>query len=132
MDKGLIFLLAVAALSASKAHAGEAECLAQIMSAEGRTFHGVVTVGQSAVQLAKRQRSSLCKVSGVARKQPIKGMAEYYMALAKHLIRHPSTSMSKGADHWNRGKKPQFAGDVTRQTDGQVFYILAPVKEDVK
>lgn len=129
MDKGLIFLLAVAGLSGSKAWGGEAECLRDIMAAEGRSFHGVVTVGQSAIERAKRQQSTLCNVTGVERKHPIKDMAEYYLALAKHLIHHPSTSMSKGADHWNRGTKPQFKGDVKRQTDGQVFYVLAPVRE---
>jgi hypothetical protein len=124
--KGLIFLLSVAALSGSKAFAGEAECLRDIMAAEGRTFDGVVTVGQAAVEKAHDERSTICEMGGVHRKHPIKEMTDYYLMLARQLIAHPSHSMSKGSDHWNKGTKPQFDGTVKRHTDGQVFYVLAP------
>ncbi len=129
--RSIHFLLAVLILSGSKAFAGEAECLRDIMNAEarGQTFTGVVGIGQAAMAKARVERSTLCKLGGVHRKSPAREMAEYYLTLARHLIAHPSESVSQGADHWNTGKRPAYNGKVTRQLDDHVLYVLAPVKE---
>lgn len=115
----------------SPAYAGEPECLRDILNAEsrGETIEGVVGLGQSAIKKANDERSTLCNLKGVKRKQPIKEMAEYYLTLARHIINNPSTSVSKGADHWEVGTRPHLPGKVTRIIGNHVFYTLQPARE---
>lgn len=130
--KSIHFLLAAALLSGGKAFAqDDATCLARIMNAEskGESFEGVIAAGQAAITRAEDQDANLCDVGGVHRSRPHKSMAAYYLALARELLTHPSTSISKGADSWNTGKKPAHPGKITRHIDGHVFYILSAAKE---
>ena len=124
--RGLIFLTACVLLSGSKAFADDATCLARILHAEsqGESFEGLIATGQSAITRADDQDANLCDVRGVHRTRPVKSMAQYYMALARELLAHRSTSISKGADSWNTGSKPAHAGTVTRHIDNHTFYIL--------
>ena len=111
----LLFLLLSTTTQADETH-----CLARIMYAEarGESIEGAIAVGQAAVN-----RGSPCKITGVKRKEPIKSLLEYYQALAKQII-NSKTDIVKGADSWNRGTKPAYRGNVTRQVGEHVFYIL--------
>lgn len=125
--RGAVFLIAVAALSADRAFANEPVCLARILHAEsrGESLEGLVSVGQSAITRAEDQDTNLCDVAGVHKSKPGKTMAQYYLALAKELLAHPSTAVSRGADSWNTGDKPAHPGKVTRHIDNHTFYIMS-------
>ena len=125
--KGAAFLIAVAALSGGKAFANEATCLARILNAEsrGESLEGLVATGQAAITRADDQDSTVCDVGGVHRTKPVQSMGQYYLALAKELLTHRSTSVSRGADSWNTGTKPAHPGKVTRHIDNHTFYIMS-------
>lgn len=112
--------------SIANAKPTQTECLSRILYAEsrGQSIEGVVSLGQSAVEKARKEHQTLCTLTGVTRKAPAKELAEYYALLAKQLITNPKTTISRGADHWNTGKKPALPGKVTRQIEGHVLYIM--------
>lgn len=109
-----------------QALASDADCLAEILYAEarGQAFEGVVTLGQASIKKADMEKSTLCALKGVHKKSPDKDMLEYYRAISKHLLSNKSTSMSRGADHWDSKAKPHLPGKVTRKIGGHIFYIL--------
>lgn len=121
----LLFLIAV--FSGMKVYAGDVDCLAAIMygEARGQNFEGVIGLGQSAITRADNQGKTLCKETGVVKVNPPKPMDEYFKALAKHLIKHPSVSVSRGANAWNTGDKPRQPGQITRKIDDHTLYILS-------
>lgn len=120
-------LIGAAIFSGSKAFAGETHCLARIIYAEtaGHSVEHAVAIGQAAITKAEDDDTNLCQLRGVKRKQPPMSMVEYYKVLAKQLLDKPKTTVSRGADHWNAGDKPQFKGEVKRQFENQVLYTLA-------
>lgn len=117
-------------LSAGIAQADESRCLASILFAEarGESLEGVVAVGQAAINKAKRERTHLCGLKGVHKAQPSTQMFDYYQQLASGLLRNPSNSVVKGADHWDSGK-PHMPGKVTRVIGRHTFYTLQPEPE---
>lgn len=129
--KSIYFLLAVAALSGSKAFGSEITCLSRIIYAEtaGHSLEHAVAIGQAAVTKAEDDDTDICSLRGVKRKQPPNSMLEYYKVLAKQLLEKPKTTVSKGADHWNKGAKPKLHGDIKRQFDNQVLYVLSAKSE---
>lgn len=120
-------LIAMATFAGSKAFAGEVNCLSRIIYAEtaGHSIEHAVAIGQAAVTKAEDDETSICNLRGVKRKQPPNAMLEYYKVLSKQLLDKPKQTISKGADHWNQGTKPQFNGAVKRQFDNQVLYVMA-------
>jgi hypothetical protein len=104
---------------------GEKECLSQIMWQEsrGEPLEGILAVGQASISKANREHTSVCKLRGVQRSTPHKDLAEYYVSLANQLIIKPSTSISKGGDHWDTGV-PHMPGHITRKIGHHTFYIL--------
>lgn len=118
-------------LGAGKAMASDVNCLSRIIYAEtaGHSVEHAVAIGQAAVTKAEDDEVGICQLRGVKRKQPPNSMLEYYKVLAKQLLDKPKTTVSKGADHWNQGTKPQYPGEVKRQFNNQVLYILASVGE---
>lgn len=127
MKKLILTILATATISSTaQAKPTQTECLSRILYAEsrGQSVEGVVSLGQSAVEKARKEHQTLCTLTGVNRKTPTKELAEYYALLAKQLITTPKTTVSRGADHWNTGKKPALPGKVTRQIEGHVLYIM--------
>ena len=112
---------------AGKAMASEANCLARIIYAEtaGHSIEHAIAIGQAAITKADDDDTNICQLRGVKRKQPPSAMLEYYKVLAKQLLDKPKQTISKGADHWNAGTKPQFNGDIKRQFNNQVLYIMA-------
>lgn len=121
-----IALLVVAVVSGSKAFASDVNCLSRIIYAEtaGHSIEHAVAIGQAAVTKAEDDEVGICQLRGVKRKQPPKSMLEYYKVLAKQLLDKPKTTVSKGADHWNQGTKPKYQGDIKRQFDNQVLYVM--------
>lgn len=111
----LLFLLTSSATRADETH-----CLARIMYSEarGESLEGVTAVGEAVIN-----RGNPCTVKGVTRKEPPKTMLEYYKALARQIL-NGKTDIVRGADSWNRGTKPAYRGNVTRQVGDHVFYIL--------
>lgn len=124
---GVIALTILAALMLSAAAiADEKSCLAATMYAESRSEsieHNVV-IGQAAIQKAKKESTTLCRLKGVKKLTPDSKVKPYYEQLASKLIKEKSTHLSKGADHWNQGVKPALPGKVTRQINNHVFYVL--------
>ena len=120
-------LLFIVAISGSKAMASETTCLSRIIYAEtaGHSIEHAIAIGQAAITKADDDEVGVCELRGVKRKQPPSAMLEYYKVLAKQLLDKPKQTISKGADHWNQGTKPQFAGAVKRQFDNQVLYVMA-------
>lgn len=119
-----IFLLLL--LATSTASASESDCLSKILYAEaqGEAFEGIVALGQTTITFAKKQKRSICKMTGVERANVPAAVSEYWQAVASQLLKTKSTSVSKGADHWNTGNKPQFRGKITRKIDHHVFYAM--------
>lgn len=120
-------LLVISLFAGLKAYAGETDCLAAIMYGESlnQNFEGVVGLGQAAITRAENQRTTICKERGVKRVNPVKPLDEYFKFLAGYLIKHPSTTVSRGADSWNTGNKPSQPGQITRKIDDHTLYILA-------
>lgn len=104
---------------------GEKECLSSILYAEarGEPLEGIVAVGQTAISKANREHTTVCGLKGVQRLTPNKNMIDYYVSLAHQLIIKPSTSISRGADHWDVGR-PHMPGYITRHIGHHTFYIL--------
>lgn len=129
--KSIHFLAVAIVLSAYKAQASEPTCLSRIIYAEtaGHSLEHAVAIGQAAITKADDDDTSVCQLRGVKRKQPPSSMLEYYKVLAKQLLDKPKTTVSKGADHWNKGTKPKFHGDIKRQFDNQVLYVLSAKSE---
>jgi hypothetical protein len=125
--KSVYFVVAAALLSGSKAFAGDVHCLSRIIHAEtaGHSIEHAVAIGQAAISKAEDEDTNLCQLRGVKRKQPPREMLEYYKVLSKQLLDKPKTTVSKGADHWNQGEKPQYPGAIKRKFDNQVLYVLA-------
>lgn len=121
-----IALLVVAVVSGSKAFASDVNCLSRIIYAEtaGHSLEHAVAIGQAAVTKAEDDEVGICQLRGVKRKQPPSSMIEYYKVLAKQLLDKPKTTVSKGADHWNQGTKPKYQGEIKRQFDNQVLYVM--------
>lgn len=132
--KSVYFLIAAALLSGGKAFADEATCLSNVMYAEakGASLEGTMIVGECMLTRAERQGKSICNTRGVKRHTPHPSLIEYYTALARQLLAHPSRKLSKGCDSWNAGTKPTHQGKVTRQSDGQVFYVMQAKRERVQ
>lgn len=124
---GVITLTILATLMLSAAvSADEKSCLAATMYAESRNKsieHNVV-IGQTAIQKAKRESTTLCRLKGVKKLTPDSKVKPYYVQLAHQLLKEKKTHLSKGADHWNQGFKPALPGKITRQIDNHVFYVL--------
>lgn len=118
-----LFLIALLPVSAM---ANQATCLANVMYAEGKgaSLEGTMIVGECMLTRAERQGRSICNTTGVKRHTPPAELVGYYQALARQLLDHPSTRLSKGCDSWNAGTVPNHRGRVTRHADGQVFYTL--------
>lgn len=124
--------LILLALLYSQASLGdEHSCLAKVLYAEakGASLEGTLVVGECMLNRAENQGRSVCTTSGVERKTPPKNLFDYYKALAKQLLKSEKRSLAKGCDSWNAGTKPNHPGKVTRQIDGQVFYVLKPTAE---
>lgn len=124
----MIRLVTAAALliASMSVQASEAACLSAIMYSEARgaSIEGVMTLGECTVTRAKKQKRDICNVQGVTSRSPAPAVRGYYIALAKHLLRNPSTKLSGECDSWNAGKKPAMPGKITRHIDGQVFFAL--------
>ena len=120
-------LIGVLALSASKAFAGDVNCLSRIIYAEtgGHSIEHAIAIGQAAITKAEDDDTNICQLRGVKRKQPPREMVEYYRVLAKHLLDKPKQTVSRGADHWNAGNKPIYPGEIKRQFNNQVLYVMA-------
>ncbi len=120
---------------ATSVQAGETECLRDILYAESRnqSVEAVAGLGQAAIVKAEKESKTLCQLKGVSRKLPPPEVRPYFEVIAKQLLKDHSTSITKGADHWNTGTKPQFPGKVTRQIENHVFYVMtAPSAEDIR
>jgi hypothetical protein len=129
--RSLYFLIPVLALSAYKAHADEAKCLSKIIYAEsrGESITGAVATAQATINRAGNQDTSICKVTGVNRRQPDKSLADYYLAIARTALFDKFPAVVSKADSWNTGTKPRQHGDVERVIDNHVFYVATPIAE---
>lgn len=123
MNKLLLTLL----LATGTAHADEAKCLSKILfaEAESESISGVIAVAEATKTRAKRTGKSICKVKGVARKQPPQRLEHYWITLAKSALNDFKTPTVKNADSWNRGSVPGMPGKVTRKIGKHIFYVLA-------
>lgn len=126
----IVVLAAYAEVEASPCN-NEASSLARVLYAEakGASLEGTLVVGECMLTRAENQGRSICNTVGVKRATPPKDLIQYYTALAKQLLKMDKRPLSHGCDSWNAGTKPRHPGKVTRQIDGQVFYVLKPIKE---
>lgn len=122
MSKLLLTLL----LATGTVHADEATCLSKILyaEAESESIEGVIAVGEASIARSKKTHKSICKVKGVARKNPPKRLAHYWVTLAKSVLNDKQAPITKGADSWERGK-PSFKGEITRKIGAHTFYVMA-------
>lgn len=118
-------LAVILMLLAGTVRADEAKCLASVMYAEarGESVEGVVAIGQATMAKASREEKTICRLPGVKRLTPPTPVLEYYLALAKQLVKTPKHSVAKGADHWGVGK-PRLPGRITRVIGDHTFYVL--------
>lgn len=124
----LLTLFATSAIaSIANAKPNQTECLSRIIYAEtaGHSIEHAVAIGQAAVTKAEDDEVGICELRGVKRKQPPNAMLEYYKVLSKQLLDKPKTTVSHGATNWNQGTKPQFNGEIKRQFNNQVLYVMA-------
>lgn len=123
MNKLILTLL----LATGTAQADEATCLSRILyaEAESESISGVVAIAEATRARAKKTSKSICKVKGVARKQPPKRLAHYWVTLAKSVLSDKQAPITKGADSWNTGKRTAFKGDIKRHIGKHTFYTMA-------
>lgn len=123
--RSMAILLSFLAFNSYAASSSETRCLARIIYAEarGESPQGALLVGQAAANRAESRNSSLCNVSGVARRSVPTDLLHVYHAIAKSAIDKPRTA-ARGADSWNRGYRPAFRGQVTRREGAHVFYRM--------
>lgn len=116
----------VALLASSSTTANEVKCLAKILFAEARggSLEHLAILGQAAVAKAAREHVTLCTLPGVKQVAPGELVRPYFETVAKELISHPKTTLSRGADHWDSHKKQIWPGKITRELEGHKFYIL--------
>jgi hypothetical protein len=123
--------LLVAFAVAPAGQATETHCLRDILYAEarGESIEHVAGLGQAAIVKASHEKKSLCQLPGVNRRRPKPEEKPYFELIANHLLRNHTTSITRGADHWNTGVRPRLPGKVTRQLGNHVFYTLVAPAE---
>ncbi len=123
MNKLLLTLL----LATGTAHADEAKCLSRILFAESenQSIEGIVGVGEASIARSKKMNKSICKIKGVARKQPSKRLEHYWITLAKTILNDKNKPTIGAANSWNTGRRPAHKGAVTRIISKHVFYVMA-------
>jgi len=94
--------------------------------ARGESIEGAMTLGQTAVELSLTLKTTICKLerSGQVQSSTVPApLLPAFLALAKVSLKHPRL-LSKGSDHWDKGRKPHMAGKIKRVVGKHVFYRL--------
>jgi len=123
--KALLILLIISASANAADRDRDAECLSKIMFAEakGESVAGVVAVGDAAKQRAADQNKPVCKITGVKQQSIPEQLRAHFLALAKSVLNSHRSTVA-GANAWNTGTKPRQTGEITRQIEQHVFYIV--------
>ncbi|MGZ7118223.1 MAG: hypothetical protein ACXVH2_00790 [Methanobacterium sp.] len=102
------------------------QCLSKILfaEAENQSIEGIVALGESAINRAKRTKLSLCKIHGVKRKEPDERLRKKWDAVARSIINEHKPSVITKADSWNLGKVPGHNGKIERVIQNHVFYTM--------
>lgn len=111
-----------------QARADEIQCLAETMHAEaaGESVIGAIAVGNNVVNRSARLKVPVCKAAkaGYAQKRIPAPLRAAYRLLAHGIITHKIPDLINGADSFNKGRKPQFQGDIKRVIGKHVHYRI--------
>lgn len=124
MTKLLLMILLLIPVSV---HASEAECLASIMYQEGRSesIESVIAIGEASKSRSKRTNKSICKISGVTRKNPPDRLKHYWVTFAKTILNDKKKPTVGDADSFNKGHIPGHNGTITRHIGKHTFYTMS-------
>lgn len=115
------------------AQASEADLLAKVIYQEagGESVRAAALTACSAVNRARKAKggvSALIKRGQVKAKPVPTELKPYFTALARTALT-TKTNVCKGADSWNRGRKPRWSGKVRGYAGKQVFYAMLNSKK---
>ncbi|MGZ3922002.1 MAG: hypothetical protein ACXVC7_17000 [Bacteroidia bacterium] len=110
------------------ANANEVQCLSKILyaEAENQSIEGIVALGESAINRAKRTNLSICKIHGVKRKQPDVRLRKKWEAVARSILKDNNKPIIADADSWVKGKIPSINHKDTkirRVIGNHTFYL---------
>lgn len=110
------------------ASAGEIECITQVIYREARgvSSEEMAMVGHTILNEQKRTGDAVCRIASRNYQRQVPDRITYplYRHIAHGVISGEVPDLTKGADHFNEGKKPRWAGRITRVTRHFVFYKL--------
>lgn len=112
-------------LLSSSVMASEQSCMIEIMhsEAQGEPLTGIIAVGEASLNRSKNQNKSICKISGVTRKQVPSKLKGHYIALANEVMVTKDKTI-KDADSWDRAKKPRYKGKIVARIGKHTFYRM--------
>jgi hypothetical protein len=120
----LLLLMALA----TPVRSDEIQCLAETIHAEamGEPLVGAIAVGHNVKNRAARLNQSVCTTarSGYAQRRIPPNLHKAYRLIAAGIIRKDIPDITNGADSFNRGRKPQFKGDIKRVIGKHVHYRM--------
>lgn len=124
-----LLLLLVSIIVPCPVLASEAETLAKVIYQEsgGESVRAAALTACSAVNRARKTKgglTTLVKRGTVKAKSVPKELKPYFVSLARTALT-TNSNICKGADSWNRGRKPRWAGRVKGYAGKQVYYAMA-------
>jgi hypothetical protein len=131
----ILWIMVLVAMSIPESRAGEADVLARVVYQEagGESVRAAALTACSAVNRAKKTRGG---VAGLVRKGVVKAkvvplaLRPYFLAIARTaLSARGKGGVCRGADSWNRGRKPRWAGKVKGYAGRQVYYAMNEVEK---
>jgi hypothetical protein len=125
MNKLLLIALTLIPFS-THAKCNEVVALSRILFAEaqGESISGVIAIGEASKSRAKRTNKPICNISGVTRKNPPERLKHYWQTFAKSILNDNRKPTIGDADSFNKGKKPNQPGRITRIIQSHVFYTM--------
>ena len=112
--------------------ASPTRCITEVLyqEARGANAEEMAMVGNSIINQHTRTNRPICKVTakGYQNKRPPTKERLLYEHIARGIMSGAIPDLTKGADHFNEGKKPRWPGKITRVTKHFVFYRLASVR----
>jgi spore germination cell wall hydrolase CwlJ-like protein len=94
--------------------------------ARGESLDGVIAIGEASKSRAKRTHKSICKISGVTRKNPPERLKYYWITFAKTILHDDKKPTIGRADSWNKGSNPSINhkdSKIVRKIGDHLFYV---------
>lgn len=128
MNRKVLAILGAAAFNVA-ATPSPTSCIADTLyqEARGANAEELAMVGNTIINWHKRTGTAICKVTktGYHQRRPPATEHHLYEHIAVGVVSGQIRDLTRGADHFNEGRRPAWPGKITRQTRRFVFYRLA-------